>query len=163
LFAQGHRNSDAQSSSSEMEQNRRQLELWRKDKQNYVRLLNELRAFLGLSAEKQRDMRVLDRALAQEKPSRRARLFDAMERYADWLERLPPADRLRIRQASTADDRLRVIREIRLRNWIEHLPRADRERLAKLQGAEREKLLAQLRKRDRQRRKEWAAAMRHWD
>jgi hypothetical protein len=160
LLAQGHLVGPP---APDAEQNRRQLKKWQADPKNYARLLNELRAFLTQSPERQQDLRALHQALARVKPSVRARLFEVMERYADWLDRLPPDERREVEQAITPRERLQVIRRLRQKQWIDQLPQADRDRVARAQGPERDRLLAQLRQRDRQRRREWAAALRNLD
>jgi hypothetical protein len=147
----------------EMKQNRVRLERWQADPKNQLWLCDELRALLNEPEERLLALRKVDRALSQEKPSAQARHFEVMERYANWLDHLPPAARDEIRQANGPRARLEVLRRIRTEQWIEHLPRADRDRLARSQGAQREQLLKELRQRDRQRRREWAAALQRWD
>jgi hypothetical protein len=162
LLATGDPASSPALDSKEQEQRRRRLERWRADKSKYAHLLNELRAFLSLSPERQKALRALDRDLYREAPSTQVRLFEVMERYADWLDRLPPSERKRIEEAVTPEERTKIIRGIHQRRWIERLPQADRKRLAAAQGPARAQLLAELRQKERERRKEWRQAQEHW-
>src|SRR6516225_9314287 len=83
----------------ELEQNRHRLARWQTNPQNYARLRSDLAHFLTLPEARQERLRRLDHDLSQESPYTQAHLFDVMERYADWLDRLSPADRDRVQQA----------------------------------------------------------------
>jgi hypothetical protein len=147
----------------ELEQNRQKLEKWRAEPRRFARLRHDLRDFLALPDEDRRRLRKLDYLLHQEKPATQTRLYEVMERYADWLERLPAAERQQLRALRDWRQRLDRIRQIRQEEWIARLPQAVRERLKKTQGAERDRLIAALQKQHRQRRQEWRTAFEHWD
>jgi hypothetical protein len=85
-----------------------------------------------------------------------------MERYAAWLARLPEEQRKKIEQAPDTKARLELIRRLREEQWVATLPKAHRERMAKLQGAERHKLVAKLRREEQTWRAKWQFAFNHW-
>jgi hypothetical protein len=145
-------------SADDLEHNRRRLARWKEDPAHYARLKNDLRAFRALPPERQAALRQLDRQLEQDDPAVRGRLWQVMDRYAAWLDHLPPVDRERVQAAPTAADRLRVIRDLREREWIERLPKARREQLAAASGEKRSALLAAWRRQERERRLEWQRA-----
>jgi hypothetical protein len=147
----------------ELEQNRQRLARWKANPQNYALLRRDLPGFLVLPEATRERMRRLDHDLHQESPYTQARLFDVMERYADWLDRLSPADRDRVKQAPNRKQRLRAIREILDRQWMERLPQAVQEKIRKASGKERQRLIKQERNKERFRRAEWRAAMNQWD
>jgi hypothetical protein len=148
----------------EQERNRKLLEKARSDPQHYARLVQDLQAFLALPEERQQELRKLDHDLHDENSASHARLQRALERYADWLQRLPEADRNRIEATSDPKERLRLIKQIREQEWIGRLPKARQDELAKLQSdpARYQQRLKELRQEERQRRKEWAYAIKHW-
>src|SRR5262245_59157989 len=74
---------------------------WRKKVARNPRLLRDARAFLALPREQQERLRKLDRDLRLEDSSTQAHLGKVLERYADWLDRLPENERL---QVTTAPD-----------------------------------------------------------
>jgi hypothetical protein len=147
----------------ELEWNRQRLAKWRSDPKNYARLRQDLADFLKLSGAKQEQIRRLDHDLAEKDLSTQARLLDVMERYADWLDRLPAADREQVLGAPDRRERTRVIREIRERQWLERLPQAVRARIQQAPAEEHAKLIKRERNRQRNRRQEWAEAQRNWD
>jgi hypothetical protein len=153
----------ADSASSEQEQNQRQLDKWRTDSAHYNRLLHDLKRFLSLPPEKQERLRQLDRALHEEDSAGYARLRGVLDRYADWLRRLPEADRGKIEAAANTRERIQLIRELREREWVEKLPLATREALRKLPAEQQPVRIAALRREERQFREEWRTAFRHWD
>jgi hypothetical protein len=106
-------------------------------------------ALRSLPAETQKRIRQLDRDLHKEDPEMRTQLFRAMQRYAEWLERLPPEDRRLVEEAKSPQEKVQRIREIREQQWIATLPKADRDRLAAAKaGPERQELIARIRKRE---------------
>lgn len=133
----------------EDEQNRRLLEKARGEPAYYAYLRESLRQFLALPPEQQERIRQLDHDLYRQDPATEGRLKLALERYADWYERLPDADRQRVDGAPDAKSHLAVIKQIRRRQWEEHLPRAYHERLAKATDAERTALLQEWRQKER--------------
>ena len=140
--------------------NRRLFEKWRADPEHYARLKRDWRAFRSLPSEKQARIRRLDYDLHQEPPETQARLWRALERYAAWLERLPPDDLRRVQAADDPDERLRVIQEIREREWLARLPRAVRERIQNVPPAQRAAEIRKEREREQKRRQEWQRALR---
>jgi hypothetical protein len=153
----------ARAESDEMEQNRQLLEKWRADPERYARLQQDLRAFQAVPPERQERLRQLDRALREEDSATSARLQRVLERYVDWLRRLPEADRKQIEAAPTADERLRVIKAVRERQWLDQLPRATREELDRLPPAQRPARVASLHQEQRAFRNEWHTAARRWE
>src|SRR5262249_19983576 len=98
-----------------------------------------------------------------EEAALRTRLWQVLERYASWIERLPAEDRQKIDAAPNPTERLRIVKEIHERQWVERLPVATQERIKKTPDAERPALIAQLRAEERQRNQEWQVAMKHWE
>jgi hypothetical protein len=147
----------------ELEQNRHRLARWQTNPQNYARLRSDLAHFLTLPEARQERLRRLDHDLSQESPYTQAHLFDVMERYADWLDRLSPADRDRVQQAPDRKQRLQVVKDILERQWLDRLPLGVRERIARAQGRERQRLIKRERNKQRNRRNEWNTAFNQWD
>jgi hypothetical protein len=137
---------------STLEQNRQQLNEWRKDAQHYARLKRDGRAFLSLPLERREQMVKLDQALHGEKGSGALRLKRTLDRYVSWLERLPEAERRRIREIPDRAKRLQCIRELREKEWVARLPLAYRQKVEKAQGKERQLLIRRYKLEERQRR-----------
>ena len=137
------------------EHNRRLLDRYRADPDHYARLLRDLQAFQALPPDRQERMRQFDRALHDEDPATQNRLWEVLERYTEWVNRLSPADQKRIEQAADRNERLVIVKELRQNDWIARLPQADREAVLALPEPQRSEMLAQLRKEERQRRQEW--------
>ncbi len=102
---------------------------WRRKVARNPRLLHDARAFLALPPEQQERMRQLDRELQQLDSSTQARLGKVLERYADWMERLPEHERRQILTAPDRQLRLKKIRELRESQWLRRQPRLVRARL----------------------------------
>jgi len=153
----------ADSKVEEADGNRNQLEKWKADPEHYARLRQDLDAFLALPVERQAQLRELDHALHEEDSATYARLRRALERYHDWLQTLPEADRQKVENAATAQDRLLLIKQLREQEWVSRLPKAVREELRKLPPDKQPAAIAELRKEERARRAEWRYAIRHWD
>src|SRR5438105_4165465 len=101
----------ADSPNDDAEHNRRLLEKVQKDPEHYERLRQNLSAFLALPEERQEKLRRLDQELHDKKNSKTAtRLRRILERYADWLQRLPEADRQRIQDEADPKKRVQLIR-----------------------------------------------------
>jgi hypothetical protein len=96
---------------------------WRRKVALNPRLLDDARAFLRLPAADQERMRKLDRDLRALDSSSQARLGKVLERYADWLDRLPEEQRRQVVMAPTKHARLKVIRELREAQWLSRQPR----------------------------------------
>src|SRR2546421_488163 len=78
----------ADPTAEELEQNRRKLEFWRKHPEQLARLRQDLSAFLALPAERREKIIPFDQDLHQEPVSTQARLWNVLQRYTDWLDRL---------------------------------------------------------------------------
>jgi len=142
------------------ELNRRALEeKARQDPAWYERMLRDLDAFQSLPADQQERMRQLDKQLSAENAATNKKLMRVLERYVNWLDKLPPADRKFIEDAPNSKDRLRRIREIREKQWVQTLPKAVREEIMHAKGAERQALIKKYRQEEKKRRQEWDAAM----
>jgi hypothetical protein len=163
----------------------------RRDPPQYARLMQETRAFLALPPERRERMRRLDEALR--KAGGQEHLQRVLRRYADWLERLPEAQRRLVLEAPTRQTRVRNIRELRQSQWLDRQPKAIRSALEKLKTTAdarpglgalvppaalglapatallapakdgRPVLVDRLQKEERKRRHEWRIAVRHWD
>jgi hypothetical protein len=153
----------ADSASDEAEQNQRLLEKWREDPAHYAWLKQQLQDFLSLPAERQERMRALDRALRDEDSATSVRLLRVMERYSEWLQRLPEVDRKRIEAAANGKERLQIIKELREREWIDRLPLATRQELQKLAPDGRRTRIAELKKAEQAFNNSWRTAARQWD
>ena len=58
-------------------------------------------------------MRQFDRELHDQDPETQNRLWEVLERYTDWVNRLPEADQKRIEQAADRNERLAIVKELR--------------------------------------------------
>jgi hypothetical protein len=145
------------------QQKLRELDKWRSDPERFARLQRALQAFLSLPPERQTQMRQLDQALHDEDSKSYARLNRVLERYADWLQRLPAADRQRIEASTDAGERLGIIKEIRDREWLDHLPRATREELRGLPADKQQVRVKELREQEKKRREDWRVAIGNWE
>jgi hypothetical protein len=142
------------------EQSRRALEeKARQDPEWYQRTLRDLDAFQSLPVDQQERMRELDRQLSAQDSRTRQKLMRALERYAAWLDRLPPADRKYIENANNSKERLRRIREVRDKQWVQTLPKAVREEIMRAKGKERTELIQKYRQEEKKRRQEWEAGL----
>jgi hypothetical protein len=150
-------------SPEEADQNQRLLEKWREDPAHYSWLKQGLQAFLSLPAERQEQMRVLDRALRDEDSATSVRLMRVMERYSEWLQRLPEADRKRVEAAPNAKQRLQIVKELREREWIDRLPLTTRQELEKLTPDARRTRIAEIKKAELAFNNSWRTASRQWD
>jgi hypothetical protein len=147
----------------EVDQNRRKLDKWRNDTKLYARLQQDARAFLALPAPQREQLLKLDHDLHAEDPATQKRLLGVLERYADWLERLPESQRQKIKEAPNRAERLRLVKDLREREWLDRLPWALRTKIEQAQGDARQALLEKVRADERQRRRDWQIALRHWD
>jgi hypothetical protein len=143
------------SAAADRERNRQLLQKWKADPEHYARLQRDLRDFWDLPREERLRIRKLDRELHQLNTGTQKRLWKAMERYSEWLEKLPEEERKRIEQMKDSKERLRLIKEVRQRQWIDRLPKKVREDLLRLPKAEQLALVAKLRQEERQQRKLW--------
>src|SRR5437660_10118855 len=128
---------------------RAQVARWKNDPEHLARLRQTLAAFRALPPERQEQLRRLDRALHAEDPSTQARLWNVLERYALWLNRLPATDRETIESALNADERLKRVRAVVERQWFAALPEAYREQFRKADESKRPGLLDQWKREER--------------
>jgi hypothetical protein len=138
----------------------RKLAVLRNHPEELARIRQEADRLDEMPPERQAQLRQLDRDLHQLPSATQARLEDTLDRYVDWLGRLPPADRERIQKADGAKARLAIVRELRLAEWIARQPKAFRDSLDKLSGAKRAEFVASGLREDRKRQAEWAVAHR---
>jgi hypothetical protein len=143
--------------------NQHRVEKWRADHDHFARLRADARAFLDLPPERQEQLLKLDRDLAALPPPTQVRLLEVGKRYADWLDRLPEAQRQQIKDLHGQRARRDRIQQLREQQWIQRLPQAYRDRVEKAKGDDRGRLIRQYRQEERQRRREWQIAFRHWD
>jgi hypothetical protein len=143
--------------------NQRRVEKWRADHDHFARLRADARAFLDLPPERQEQLLKLDRDLAALPPFTQARLLQVGKRYADWLDRLPEAQRQQIKELQGQRARRDRIQQLREQEWIRRLPQAYRDRVETAQGGDRARLIQQYRKEERQRRRDWQIAFQHWE
>jgi hypothetical protein len=104
----------------------------RKDLQRYAQLVREAKQFFALPPERQEALRKLDDDLGNLPSLERARLMRVMTWYANWLDKLSPADRDVILSAPDKTARLAKIKEQLERDWIARQPRATQQYLARL-------------------------------
>src|SRR5262245_53837604 len=104
-------------SPQDLEHNRKQLDAWReqpeKYPEKYARLVHNAHAFLALSLDRREQILKLDKELQEQSSAARAQLLNVLSRYADWLERLEPAERAKIQEAPDKQTRLKLIHEMR--------------------------------------------------
>ena len=155
----------APSDDEALERNRQRLAAWRADPEHLTRLMRDLHAFFALPPARQAELRDLDARLNAGDEARRAKLWTVLERYGDWLDRLPEETRRRVLDAPDTAARLALIRALRKKEWIDRLPKKDRDELAKLPEAARTKRIARMRSEERRRKsgerfmaKEWMKA-----
>jgi hypothetical protein len=144
-----------ESAPDELQHNRRLLEQYRADPEHYARLVRDLRAFKALPPERQEKMRQFDRALHEEDAETQKHLWEVLERYIAWLDRLPGADQKRLDDLHEPMDKLVLVRELRQQEWIDRLPQAERQALDEMTTPMRAKRVAELREQERKQRQEW--------
>src|SRR5262249_27868355 len=110
-------------SSEDLDRNRRLLEKWRADPEHYARLKRDLKAFHSLPRDRQERLRKLDHDLSEADSRTQRQLWNVRERYANWFDRLPEADRQRIEAAGDREERLHVVQTIREQQLLDRLPR----------------------------------------
>lgn len=155
----------AQPTADELEQNRRKLELLRKNPEQMARLRENIKQFSALPKDKQNSLVQLDHELHDWPAAKKDRYWAVLERYADWLEQLrqqDPAAYKAIKDAPNADGRLVLIRDRRDQEWMQSQPRAQRKEYARLPAEERAAYAARLRQDERTRHQQWVVAQRFW-
>jgi hypothetical protein len=151
----------ADSTSDQLESNRRAIEKARANPEQYERMLEDLKAFLDLSPETRARLRQLDTDLNSTATDPKVR--SAFLRYAEWFNNLPDELRRKIEAAPTSYERLRLIKEIREQQWVDRLPKAKRDQVNKARGDERVALIQRFRQEEKKRRQEWQFAAKYWD
>jgi hypothetical protein len=141
-----------------LERNRLLLEKWRADPEHSARLQQDLRAFYQLPLAKQEQMRRFDRELHETTPETQARLWAVLDRYRVWLERLPEEQRQQILNASTPNEKMQLIREVRQQQWIDRLPAKMRDEVRKLPANLRSERVSEMRRQERVQRLAWMKA-----
>ena len=155
----------AEPTAEELEQNRRKLDGLRKHPEQLARLRDNLKAFLELSETKQGAILKLDHDLSEAPAAKQAKLWSALERYADWLDQLRKSDPQAyqaIKDAADGATRLALVKEQRDREWMETLPKAQRVEWTNLKGAARAAFVAKLRAEERTKHEQWIVAKRFW-
>lgn len=151
----------ADSSPNDLERNRQVLEQARKDPAKFARLQSEYQDFLNLSPERLKRLRKLDQELRGSPDT--YRLHRALEKYANWLERLPEDQRRRVESAANETERLKIIKEIRQSQWVDRLPTAERKQVLAAQGEKKAALIKQIRQEEKRRKQEWNVSLKHWE
>jgi hypothetical protein len=145
-------------------QNRWLLEKWRSspDKAHYDRLRSNLAHFLATPQAYQDRLLKLDHDLRAEDSTTYIQLHRVLERYTEWLNRLPAAAQQKINQAPNAQERLKAIRQILRQEWTNHLPRAQRQLLEDQEPEKRQNAIQNLWQQEQQRREKWRIASQDW-
>jgi hypothetical protein len=145
----------SESAPDELDHNRRLLERYRADPEHYARLVQNLRAFQALPPARQEKMRQFDRALHEEDSDTQTRLWEVLERYVAWEDRLPEDDRKRLDNTTERTEKITLVRELRQTEWVERLPKLEREDLLAMTPAMRASRVAVLHEEERKSRQEW--------
>lgn len=104
-------------------------------------LLRNLAIFYALPTSQQQAIRTLDRQLLDLPKAERDRLLRVMERYASWLEQLPAEQRRQVLAIDDPQQRLALIRQLRLKPWLDRQPKVRRDQLAAADPAQQAKLI----------------------
>ena len=150
-------------SAEDLQGNRRKLQQWKADPDHYARLKRDYRAFMELPADKRDRMRELDRDLREEDLTTRERLDRVLERYSAWLDRLTEENKSRVEAASDSAERLRIVKGLREEEWINRLADVDQKRIKRASADHRAKVISDIRAEERDRRREWQAAVFHFE
>jgi hypothetical protein len=146
------------------DENRQQVDKIRTaDPAVQARLRHNLAVFRQLPPERQEAIRKLYRDLLEEKEWMRSRLEGVMERYGDWLEKLPTEERQSIATAPDKKTRLERIRAIREKQWVSRLPKYQTDGIAKTPEKDRPDLIRKLWQADQEDRADWQVMVRSWD
>ncbi len=146
----------------DLEQNqRRWLQLRRfPDKTQKIRA--DAHAFFQLPLERQERYLRFDRELREEDSATQATLINVLERYQDWLERLPLEQKQKILGIADLKERLTAIRELREQEWMSRQPKSQREQWQKLSGEAKSQFVQALRAEERRSQADWNVATRFW-
>lgn len=140
-----------------IEENRKLLRDWQASQpEEYARVRRNYDRWRTLPESQVERIRALDRDLHQDAQIQE-KLSRVLEEYSQWLTRLPAADRDRIYLATTMDQRLRIIREIKDRQWYQRLPAAHHTQYdAAKSEPERQELLRKWRQQEREFQERWS-------
>ncbi len=121
--------------------------------------------FQSLPFLRQEQLRILDREFQNMSEEQQAHFTRVLERYQAWLAKLPEADRKKVIEAPTPEDRLSAIKKLREQDWVNTLPKAYQDEYAKASGRRVDQLalVDKWRIEERNRQKEWEIARDHWD
>lgn len=135
------------------------------DPTQYARLRHNLAVFQALPADRQEALRKLERDLQDVPAADRSRTDRVLERYNEWLDRLPEADRQSVLSAPDRKTRLQRIRDLRERQWVKRLPKAQADKLANTPEPARADLLKKWRQEELDERLDWQVAQRreNWE
>src|SRR5580765_7063379 len=98
----------------------------------YPQIYHDGKAFFAFPPAKQDAMRKLNDDLEKLPTAERERLKEVLKTYADWMDRLPPADRRAVHDAPNNQARLELVKELREREWVARQPKAVRQFLDSL-------------------------------
>ncbi len=155
----------AEPSAEEDALQRRTLEALRKHPDHLVRLRENLQAFNAMSESRKNAVIKLDQELEKTTGKTKERLWNALSRYADWLEELRKSDLLayeKIKYAPDAEARLALIKDQREREWMETQPKKHLDEWDKLKGEARVEYLRKRREAERVKQNQWVIAKRFW-
>jgi hypothetical protein len=120
--------------------------------------------FRSFPPARQQQLRQLDQQLHDLDAAARDRLTGTLENYAVWLDRLPDPERKEVLAAPSPAERIDAVRRVKSRSWRAVLPASYRARLEAVASTEeRDRLIAEYRKQDADRRAAWDLARRQWD
>src|SRR5262245_2841539 len=91
--------------------NQEKLDEWKNDTAHYARLKRDLVRFWEKSPEERARLRKIDQEINLQESFTQKPLWDVLERYHAWLERLPESERRRVNSVQGAE-RLAVIKEL---------------------------------------------------
>lgn len=141
----------------------KKFEVWRQYPDHLAKLRGAAQAFASLPAERRSQLQKLDHDLALEPSQAQARLQNTLDRYNEWLGKLPDKDQERIRRAPNSDARLAIVKELRQNEWLRGQAKATQVAMAALPNAARDEAIAKARTEERLKLAEWTIARRFWD
>jgi hypothetical protein len=147
----------------EIEANRVRLLKLREEPDAYAGLMQKTAEFLRLPEARREQVALLDLDLRRLEVAKRDRLTRILKRYAAWQRRLSEADRKRLQEAPSAEERLVVVRELRDAEFTRRLPKAQRDQLERLTDRDRTVALRKMRQHRQVQKDEWRLAFRFWD
>jgi hypothetical protein len=118
--------------------------------------------FQSLPATRQMQLRQLHDDFTKLEREDQVRLTKVMQNYNAWLSKLPAAERQRIADAATADERFRIVAEYKETEWVLSLPKSYREQYAKLDEAGKAAKLKEWRSEENERSNDWSIVRNNW-